>query len=51
MAFVDAVTQAHGGTVEASNREAGGASITITLPLAATEIQPQVDLAGAAQAG
>jgi signal transduction histidine kinase len=33
LAFVDAVARAHGGTVIASNRTAGGARITITLPL------------------
>jgi signal transduction histidine kinase len=33
LAFVDAVTRAHGGAVTASNREEGGAMITITLPL------------------
>jgi signal transduction histidine kinase len=36
LAFVDAVARAHGGTVTASNREAGGARIAVTLPLAAT---------------
>lgn len=34
LAFVDAVVRAHGGAVEATNREAGGAQITISLPLA-----------------
>jgi signal transduction histidine kinase len=39
LAFVDAVTRAHGGTAAASNRESGGAKIIVTLPLAsATEI-------------
>lgn len=33
LAFVDAVARAHGGNVEARNREAGGAQITVTLPL------------------
>lgn len=33
LAFVDAVTRAHGGTVVATNREGGGAQIKITLPL------------------
>jgi signal transduction histidine kinase len=33
LAFVDAVVRAHGGTVIASNPPAGGARITITLPL------------------
>ncbi|MGD0911250.1 MAG: HAMP domain-containing sensor histidine kinase [Terracidiphilus sp.] len=37
LAFVDAVTHAHRGTVTASNRETGGARITITLPLASQE--------------
>jgi hypothetical protein len=35
LAFVDAVTRAHGGAVSASNREEGGAKITVILPLAA----------------
>jgi signal transduction histidine kinase len=35
LAFVDAVSRAHGGTVMASNRDSGGARIVITLPLAA----------------
>jgi signal transduction histidine kinase len=34
LAFVDAVARAHGGTVTASNREAGGARIVVSLPLA-----------------
>jgi signal transduction histidine kinase len=33
LAFVDAVARAHGGTATASNREEGGARITVTLPL------------------
>jgi signal transduction histidine kinase len=33
LAFVDAVARAHGGTVTASNRESGGARITVALPL------------------
>lgn len=33
LAFVDAVTRAHGGAVSASNRETGGACLTVTLPL------------------
>jgi signal transduction histidine kinase len=37
LAFVDAVARAHGGTVAASNRERGGAKITVTLPLASRE--------------
>ena len=32
LAFIDAVARAHGGTVTASNRESGGAQITVTLP-------------------
>ena len=34
LAFVDAVVRTHGGTVAATNREGGGATITIALPLA-----------------
>jgi len=34
LAFVDAVVRAHGGFVEASNAESGGAVIAITLPTA-----------------
>jgi signal transduction histidine kinase len=34
LAFVEAVVRVHGGTVEASNRDDGGARLTITLPLA-----------------
>jgi signal transduction histidine kinase len=37
LAFVDAVARAHGGTVTASNRESGGARITVTLPLASDQ--------------
>jgi signal transduction histidine kinase len=37
LAFVDAVVRAHGGTVTASNRETGGARISVTLPLASQE--------------
>jgi signal transduction histidine kinase len=37
LAFVDAVARAHGGTVTASNRESGGARITVTLPLASEQ--------------
>lgn len=33
LAFVDAVVRAHGGTVTATNREARGARIELTLPL------------------
>lgn len=33
LAFVEAVVHAHGGTVDASNRQGGGARLTITLPL------------------
>ena len=46
LAFVDAVARAHGGTVEAMNRETGGARIAVSLPLTTTEIHHQ--LAGAA---
>ena len=34
LAFVDAVTRAHGGTVLAANRETGGARITVNIPFA-----------------
>ena len=34
LAFVDAVVRAHGGTIEASNSEHGGAQISIMLPIA-----------------
>jgi signal transduction histidine kinase len=34
LAFVDAVARAHGGCAKAGNRAAGGAQITVTLPLA-----------------
>jgi signal transduction histidine kinase len=37
LAFADAVARAHGGTVTASNRECGGARISVTLPLALNE--------------
>ncbi|HUN85107.1 MAG TPA: ATP-binding protein [Terracidiphilus sp.] len=33
LAFVDAVVQAHGGTVKVTNREVRGARITVSLPL------------------
>ncbi|WP_348263073.1 ATP-binding protein [Telmatobacter sp. DSM 110680] len=35
LAFVDAVVRAHGGAVTATNREGGGARISLTLPLVA----------------
>jgi signal transduction histidine kinase len=34
LAFIDAVARAHGGAVMAGNREAGGAQIVVSLPLA-----------------
>lgn len=34
LAFVDAVVRAHGGSVTATNRESGGAQISLALPLA-----------------
>ncbi len=37
LAFIDAVARAHGGKVTASNRESGGARITVTLPGAAAD--------------
>ena len=39
LAFVDAVVRAHAGKVSADNIDAGGASITLSLPLAAPESQ------------
>ena len=45
LAFVDAVTRAHGGTVEAMNREAGGARIAVSLPLASDETPHQLTAA------
>ncbi len=45
LAFVDAVARAHGGAVTASNRETGGARISVTLPLAS---QNRVHLPGPA---
>jgi signal transduction histidine kinase len=33
LAFVDAVARAHGGSVRAANREAGGARIVLSLPM------------------
>jgi signal transduction histidine kinase len=41
LAFIDAVTRAHGGTVTASNREGGGARITVTLALEPEESAQQ----------
>ena len=35
LAFVDAVVRAHGGTITASNREGGGARISLALPMVA----------------
>ena len=40
LAFVDAVVRAHAGKVRADNVETGGASITLSLPLAAHEPDP-----------
>ena len=34
LAFVDAVVQAHGGKVKVTDRDGGGAALTLTLPLA-----------------
>ena len=34
LAFVDAVAHAHGGTVSVTNRETGGARITVNIPFA-----------------
>lgn len=38
LAFVDAVTHAHGGTATAGNRESGGAHIAVTFPVLNEEI-------------
>jgi signal transduction histidine kinase len=35
LAFVEAVTQAHGGYVDIDDRPGGGARISLSLPLAA----------------
>ena len=40
LSFVDAVVRAHGGSVAASNRESGGAQISIFLPLASHSVEP-----------
>jgi len=45
LAFVDAVARAHGGTVEAMNREAGGARIAVSLPSAPEETRQQLIVA------
>jgi signal transduction histidine kinase len=37
LAFIDAVIRAHGGTVTAANRASGGASLSVTLPLASKQ--------------
>lgn len=49
LAFVDAVTRAHGGTVAVSNRESGGARLAVTLPIASAQGQ-QPAAAGASAA-
>lgn len=41
LAFIDAVARAHGGTVTASNREGGGARISVTLALEPEETAQQ----------
>lgn len=45
LAFVDAVARAHGGTATASNREEGGARITVTLPLVSKSFPAELALA------
>jgi signal transduction histidine kinase len=49
LAFVDAVVQAHGGTVKVTNREVCGARITVSLPLPPKGVRRPVS--AAAQAG
>jgi signal transduction histidine kinase len=44
LAFVEAVVRAHGGTVEACNRQEGGARLTIRLPLAESRSSPRSPL-------
>jgi signal transduction histidine kinase len=45
LAFVDAVARAHGGTIEVMNRDAGGARIVVSLPMAPEEIRDQMTAA------
>jgi signal transduction histidine kinase len=47
LAFVEAVVRAHGGTIEASNPGAGGARLTIALPLAINSVAAPAPLAHA----
>lgn len=44
LAFVDAVMRTHSGTVDATNRENGGARITVALPLPRLEAQQELTL-------
>jgi signal transduction histidine kinase len=50
LSFIDAVARAHGGTAAARNRADGGARITVTLPLAGSQLigSPQTATHGAA---
>ena len=49
LSFVDAVARAHGGSVEAENREIGGARLTVHLPVSSARAHHQ--LTTIAQAG
>jgi signal transduction histidine kinase len=52
LAFIDAVARAHGGGVTASNRDSGGARITVTLPLgSAASLDAGIDAVAADSAG
>jgi nitrogen fixation/metabolism regulation signal transduction histidine kinase len=40
LAIVKKIAEEHGGSIEASNRPEGGAYVRVTLPVAATQVQP-----------